>query len=38
MRCVEGNGSCGKLVKNNTSAKLRGDSLNTSEMVNALNP
>lgn len=33
---VEGNGSCGKLIKNNTSAKLKMDSLNTVKMVNAL--
>lgn len=33
---MEGNGSCGKLIKNNTSAKLKMDSLNTVKMVNAL--
>lgn len=33
---MEGNGSCGKLIKNNTSAKMKTDSLNTVKMVNAL--
>lgn len=35
---MEGNGSCGKLIKNDTAAKLKGDSLKTLKMVNALNP